>query len=418
MRGTMPPTARTTASNARASRAGSCCSMRTSGQRACASRRRCPTAMPSAPAATECATTRLACSTTTGSAACAPTTTTGQCGHHSTPRRGTDPRRHGATRRAATPRPAQRPATRPPAWRWVRSTERPAAPTAPDRRHRAATARRAAGAAHDDRPAAPARGGRAPPRARCLQPLPHRARGLEVKVRPEGFGAAHRHQHRPTRLQARQQSASSTGAHLPSAGAHHHHVEAVDHRGQHVGPLTIVETLRRLSHQHQPLGCHPQLDRGSHPDRRQAHHADPRPLRGGPSRQRQRQRHRRGAGAAQHAAALDDRLREQRRERRQHRHCSIASRRPRQHPAAGQRREAGGGGGGNSGDRSTHPAMISNTCTTRQRQVETPARTHRRRWRGDSFCCSVHLVQTRQVSEQGEPRVIRLARRAGRGLQH
>ena len=39
-RGTCTPTARTTSSNTRASRAGSCCSMRTDGQAACASRRR------------------------------------------------------------------------------------------------------------------------------------------------------------------------------------------------------------------------------------------------------------------------------------------------------------------------------------------------------------------------------------------
>ena len=83
-RGVTASTAPATASKARASRAGSCSSSSTCGQRAWASRRRRPVRIPSARAAGVVATTRLACRTTAGTVIATPAATSGQSAHHTT----------------------------------------------------------------------------------------------------------------------------------------------------------------------------------------------------------------------------------------------------------------------------------------------------------------------------------------------
>ena len=81
-------TATSTGSKARASRAGSWASSSSSGQRPWASRRRRPGRTPSARAAAEQATTRLAWTTAVRLSGGAPAATTGQSGHQTTTMRG------------------------------------------------------------------------------------------------------------------------------------------------------------------------------------------------------------------------------------------------------------------------------------------------------------------------------------------
>ena len=115
-RGAKRPIARTTGSNALASRSGSWSSSATSGQRCWAWRRRWPIVTPSAAAAGDRATTRLACSTTAGTPPATPAATTGQSGHHTVTIRRACGRTHGGARSAhgAQPQPARRPAAAPP----------------------------------------------------------------------------------------------------------------------------------------------------------------------------------------------------------------------------------------------------------------------------------------------------------------
>ena len=87
-RGTMVATASATRPKARASTSGSWATSRTCGQRACASRRRCPMRTPAAAATNDRATTRLACTTATASSGAQPAATTGHCGQCTTVRRG------------------------------------------------------------------------------------------------------------------------------------------------------------------------------------------------------------------------------------------------------------------------------------------------------------------------------------------
>ena len=103
-RGDNSATARMTASNWRASRAGSWSSTSNSGQHPCASRRRCPDRTPAIAAAGDLAITRLARSTAAGTVGATPAATTGQSGHHTVTILGTITRPARARRVRRSPR--------------------------------------------------------------------------------------------------------------------------------------------------------------------------------------------------------------------------------------------------------------------------------------------------------------------------
>ena len=111
------------------------------------------------------------------------------------------------------------------------------------------------------------------------EPLPTRLRDVEAQIAGERGVGADGDDDGTARLRAGQQSTGRVGSYSRRARPEQQHIEAIDHRGQYIGPHRVAEAGRWidgwLGHHHQSRWHHPYLGCGRQTDVGKSGDSDP-----------------------------------------------------------------------------------------------------------------------------------------------